>query len=315
MANHHDFLHARSRDGDADVASVADNCRFEERASPERWAVFNDMIERVTGSLGLTDWGEWCAAGILYRDGRSVVPTSHVPDAFLRLNGDAWLADLEENQTLVRVENLGRPLQSSGYSLGDLDGLVDRSRTGDRDAAMAVAEFIEAWNSRRDARPTFAAFYDEVRTEAESVDWPHQLRDRLGLGHHGPGGGISVPVALMTYSAAEVFAAARARAVPAAFAVPTVLDDGLHPYYFPSPREQPFGAALHLDLDHALVLTAEVLHCRIDYAPRHIRRLGRITRSHGLHDDALRQARDRHLGALRDESGRDDFGELFERRS
>ena len=315
MANHHDFLHDHSRDGDTDVASVADNCRFEERASPERWAVFDDMIEQATGSLGLTDWGEWCAAGTLYRDGRSAVPTSGVPDAFLELNDDAWLGGIEENQTLVRVENLGRPLRSSDLSLDDLTRLVDESRTGDSDAAVAVAEFVVAWNSRRDARPTFAAFYDEVRTEAESVDWPHQLRDRLGLGHHGSEGGTSVPVALMTYSAAEVFAAARARAVPTAFAVPTVLDDGMHPYYFPSPREQAFGAALHLDIEHALVLTAEVIHHRIDYAPRHIQSLGRITRPHGLHDDDLRKARDLHLVALRDENGRDDFGELLENRS
>ena len=82
MANHHDFLHDHSRDGDTDVASVADNCRFEERASPERWAVFDDMIEQATESLGLTDWGEWCAAGTLYTDGRTAVPTSDVPDAF-----------------------------------------------------------------------------------------------------------------------------------------------------------------------------------------------------------------------------------------
>ena len=314
MADHRDFLQLHSRHGDANVASVADNCRFEERASTERWAAFDDMIARAAGPTGLTDWGEWCVAGKLYRDGRSAVSTSDVPDAFLETNRGAWLGDLEENQTLVRIEDLGQPLRDFGYTLDDLAELVRRSRAGDTDALMAVTEFVEAWNGRRDARPAYAAFYDEVRTEAESVDWPHELRDRLGVGHHGTEDGPSVPLALMAYSAKEVFAAARARGVPTAFALPTVLDDGMHPYYFPSPKQQPFGAALHLDLDHALVLTAEVIHYRIDYAPPHIRRLGRITRAHGLHNDELRQARDLHLLALQEETGRGDFGEMFEGR-
>lgn len=34
-----EFWHDHSRSRDAEVASVADNCRFEERVSRERWAV------------------------------------------------------------------------------------------------------------------------------------------------------------------------------------------------------------------------------------------------------------------------------------
>ena len=166
MANHQDFLRVHSRNLDVEVASVADNCRFEERAAPERWATLDDVIAQRVGPNGLTEWADWRAAGRQYFDDRFAVPTSEVPDAFLEPNREAWLVDLEENQTLVRVEHLARPLHNADLTLADLDRLLHLDHGGDPDAAMSVREFVEAWNTRRDARPTFAAFYDEVRAEA-----------------------------------------------------------------------------------------------------------------------------------------------------
>ena len=68
---------------------------------------------------------------------------------------------------------------------------------------MTPRIFFDAWNQRRDARSAFAAFYDEVQQEADDADWPHALRDRLGLGHYGRTGGAPLPVALMRYPLAE----------------------------------------------------------------------------------------------------------------
>lgn len=102
------------------------------------------------------------------------------------------------------------------------------------------------------------AFYDEVKQEADDVDWPHALRDRLGLGHYGLVGGAPLAVALMRYPLADVFSAPANQQGSAACAMPTVLDNGMHEFFFPVPREHPYGATVHLSLDSADTLTAEL---------------------------------------------------------
>ena len=151
-----------------------------------------------------------------------------------------------------------------------------------------------------------------MQQEADDEDWPHALRDRLGLGHYG---GAPLPVALMRYPLADVCSAQARQQLSTACALPTVLDDGMHPFFFPVPREHPYGATVHLQPDRADTLAAEIVHCRIDYRREHLYRLGTITRPHGLDDGRLREARDLHLLALQEESGREDFGETFEGRT
>ena len=90
---------------------------------------------------------------------------------------------------------------------------------------------------------------------------------------------------------------------------------GLLRHCFPVPREHPHGATVHLLPGRADTLTAEIVHCRIDYRRGHLCRLGTITRPHRLDDGQLREARDLHLLALQVECGRDDFGEMFEGRT
>ena len=196
-----------------------------------------------------------------------------------------------------------------------LTDLVQRADDGDADAVPAVRSFFEAWNQRRDARPMFATFYDEVQEESDDADWPHALRDRLGLGHYGYAGGSPLPVALMRYSLADVFSAQASHRLSTGCALPTVLDGGMHEFFFPVPGEHPYGATVHLLPGRADTLTAEILHCRIDYQHEHLYRLGTITRPHQLTDDQLRGARDLHLLALQLECGREDFGETFEART
>ena len=118
----------------------------------------------------------------------------------------------------------------------------------------------------------------------------------------------------MRYSMEDVLKA-QPRTVASAVALPTVLDGGMHEFFFPAPRHHPYGATVHLGYDKADTLTAEVLHRRIDYEPHHIYRLGEISRPVQLDDAQLREARDLHLYALRDACGRDDFGEPLEGRT
>ena len=239
-----------------------------------------------------------------------------MPDAFLEINRSAWLDGLSDNQTLVRIEALNRPLQNSDLDLDRLNELLQRVDSGNHDATRAVRSFFDAWNQRRDARPAFAAFYDEVQEESDDDDWPHALRDRLGLGHYGHAEDTPLPVALMRYPLADVYSAQAQQQPSSACALPTVLDGGMHEFFFPVPREHPYGATVHLLPDRADTLTAEIVHCRIDYRREHLYRLGTITRPHQLDDSRqLREARDLHLLALQVECDREDFGEMFEGRT
>ena len=316
MTTYDDFLRACSRSRYTIEVAVADNCRFDERAGDGRWQRFEDLLSELVASRGEVGWQDWTEANRLHLDRYCNVPSTSVPDAFLDINRSAWLDGLSDNQTLVRIETLNRPLHNSGLDLDSLDDLLQRAGRGDGAAARAVQFFFDAWNQRRDARPAFAAFYDEVQQESEDDDWPHALRDRLGLGHYGHAGGAPLPVALMRYSLADVYSAqASQQQRSIACALPTVLDGGMHPFFFPVPREHPYGATVHLLPGRADTLTAEIVHCRIDYRREHLYRLGTVTRPHGLNDGQLREARDLHLLALQEACGREDFGETFEGRT
>jgi hypothetical protein len=208
----------------------------------------------------------------------------------------------------VRLENLTHRLER--FTFETLQNLLNSQQDGDKQASLILAQYIEDWNSTRDGRPMFAAFYDEVQNEANNADWQHQLRDRLGLGdYHATD--APIPVALMRYSLDEVLAVAESRAIPNAFAVPTVFDGGMHKYFFPVPKEHPYGATLHLVPAQADTLTAEILHYRIDYKVEHLWKIAWITRPHQINDKSLCEARDLHLLALQEASERPDFGEFM----
>lgn len=301
------FITRASRSADAVEASVADNCRFDERAGDGRWEAFEALLPEP-GSIALADWNE---AYRLHLERTCKVPRPFVPDTFLEINRAAWLEKLSENQSLVRIEALSRPLQRSALEFRELEKLLQQ---GDDDAMQLVRAFLVGWNQRRDARPAFAAFADEVRAEMDDDDWPHALRDRLGLGHYGATDDAPMPIALMRYSLEDVLAP-RNPATACAVALPTVLDGGMHEFFFPAPCDHAYGATVHLVPSRADTLTAEVVHCRIDYERRHICRVGEISRPAQLDDAQLREARDLHLYALREACGRDDFGEPLEGRT
>ena len=314
MTTYGDFLRRCSRSRDTTEAAVADNCRFDERAGDGRWQRFEDLLSELVADPGAVEWQDWTEADRRHLERCCNVPRPGVPDALLEINRSAWLEVLSDNQTLVRIEALSRPLQDSDLDIDGLNNLLRQADSGDGDATRAVHSFLDAWNQRRDARPAFAAFYDEVQQESDDADWPHALHDRLGLGHYGYAGGAPLPVALMCYSLADVYSAQERQSLSSACALPTVLDGGMHQFFFPVPRERPYGATVHLRPGRADTLTAEIVHCRIDYRREHLCRLGTITRPHRLDDDQLREARDLHLLALQDECGREDFGEALEGR-
>jgi hypothetical protein len=305
------FLNKAALSADVEQAAVADNCRFEERASDQRWAQFEEKLLPV----GPVTWNDWTIRNKQHLQDRVHVLSSRVPDAFLAINRPAWKEDLPEDTVLVRIESLVLPLNKwrKGLDPSNLKikfnallELIKLADSGHYESAMTVAEFFEMWNKARDGRPVFAALHNEVQAECDIDDWPHALRDRLGIGAWSE---KPVPVALMSYPLREVLAVKKAKRLPAACALPTVLDDGMHEFFFPTPASYSIGATLHLNPSNADVLTAEILHCRIEYERRHLLKIGYVSNQHRQNGDELRKARDLHLIALRAASGCHDFGE------
>lgn len=279
---------------DARERSTADNLWFEERLSQSRFATFEAAVNGVASSTDLRNrqsdyWNEF------------VVVDQDIPHTFLRNLEPADLGTLQETQKIVRLESITRPLESSGLTFVQLSNAVR-----DNDAAVINA-FLRAWNDKRDWRPAFAAFEDELLDTLANGDWAQRMRDRLGLAHFdcrtGP-----IQVALMKYSVSEVRNAANIQDGACAITAPTVLDSGPWPFFFPAPRDLSCGRTMPLvavadDRD----LLAEVLHFRISYRREHIVRLGELREPPEAFD--LRVLRNHHLLAVRVASGRDDFGE------
>ena len=181
-----DFLDKEALAADAALAAVADNCRFDERASAARWRRLEEILLRLSGNPGAIGWPAWGDAVKLHLDQYHNVTSLSVPDAFLEINREAWLPAAAPNQDVVRLEVLTRAWNPRVQNPEELGALLRRFDSGkDEDARGAVEMFFVAWNQRRDNRPAFATPYDQVKVETESNDWPHLLRDRLALGHYG----------------------------------------------------------------------------------------------------------------------------------
>ncbi|MBF0614516.1 MAG: hypothetical protein G8237_11965 [Magnetococcales bacterium] len=161
-------------------------------------------------------------------------------------------------------------------------------------------------------RPRFAGFEGALVDDMEHPDWPHRLRDRLGLRHLDPEKERRpIPVVLMRYTVKDLLQAART--VPAAIhpiTMPTVLDHECTAIFCPSPKEAEYGRTIDL-ANHAagrdLSMISEILHLRIDYQPRHIHRVGVLTRA--IPDTPIQDLRAMHILQLQAETGRTDFGQ------
>jgi hypothetical protein len=215
------------------------------------------------------------------------------------------------------MENLSRPLAQQSFDLETLEDLLRRSREPQSGEDQQVARdflmlFCRRWNenARSQDRPSFVAFYGELQEDVEADDWPHRVRNRLGLAHYGPPASRPrIPVALMKYPVHEILDAAGGAP---SFAWPTVLDGPLNSHFFPAPGAGlTFGRTLALEPDpECESLVAELLHRRMDYRPEHLYRVGFVDRPIPPHQrgPAFAELRNAHLFCLRYESGREDFG-------
>lgn len=212
----------RSRPDHASRAK-ADNYAFDEQVSTERQETFEGFCGSMTDPVSLLRrHTDYVSERICEGD---------PPETFLHALKPAASGELDESQPLVRIESLERPMRALGIKFDQLEqALSDNSPE-----SLALADaFVQSWNDSRDNRPMFAAFRDSILTDADSDDWPHLLRDRLGLAHFQAGNGQRIPVAQMVYDVREVMQEAPVDAI--AFTTPTVLDSRPWEYFFPAPK-------------------------------------------------------------------------------
>ena len=225
---------------------------------------------------------------------------------------------IESHQDVVRLESIVAlhkrcpvGFDSPADLAAELRNLVRSRQAGQAstfsdDQRSRLADWLDELNRRRDARPAFAAPYDEVEQLLATPDWATQLRNVLGLTHFAGSAAKPLPVVLCRYNLSRVERAARKARVAAWAAVPTVLEaggaSGPGAAFFPFPKaaagSNPFGFGVTVSLaaDGGLDFKSELLHFRLDYILDDFAMVGEITDE--VTDAQLATARQRHFDLL-----------------
>lgn len=311
----------------AAVRCAAANFRWEHAIAEERATEYNAYIGDVATHK------DWKAEHKSYLGSFVHVPKDlpRSSECFMAVNEQAHLNEQLDNTFLLRLESIGQlfdqPLVSevaNKFWLRFFKYPKDlmKSKLSDSDEALRT-EFVAQWNAQRtQARPLFATFLNNFGGDLAALvktDWPHILRDRLGLTHWPSTTGKPLPVALMCYTVDEVRQArlmVTRKGAVASFTRPTVLDAEMSAAFIPAPL-LPGGESYGYTLDLASTevpeaFTPELLTFPIEYQPKHIKALGFISREHALQkDDVILAARNRHVQGLQRLPGCDSFGEVL----
>ncbi len=279
---------------------------------PDSWAALHDRYFRqrvaVPDSVTFLESSEWTARHTIAEEDW-IIRVERIDGAFSKweqgaATGRTAIQWLSEWTQALNAPPACNPVPST-HSLAGLGALLGRPP---RPAPTpTITELFDYWNAsvRRDHRPSFVAFEAELKDDLAAPDWAGRLCVRLGLGHYFCGSAHIL--ALMRYQIGDVLATCNGQI---GFCAPTALDGGLFEYFHPSPHNCDWGFAAILDAsagDDALV--AELLHRRIDYRPEHLWRVGTVNCT-PVADAELLPLRNAHVGRLRRQSGRNDFGIL-----
>lgn len=310
------------------VRCAAANFRWEKAVFDERADEYNAYVGNVTTH---EDWQRE-HKGYLRSFVQVAKEHPRVSESFMAVNTLAHLKEDLDNTYLLRLESLNSMVDSTllGPAIGEAFWLrffnsqkdLRKARLSD-DGEKLRDEFVDQWNARRtQARPMFAAFLNDFGGDLNAfveTDWPHLLRDRLGLTHWPSTPGKPLPVALICYTLDEVrqarLAATKKEAV-ASFSRPTVLDTEMSAAFLPAPL-LPGGESYGYTLDLAntgvpTAFTPELLTFPIEYQPKHIKALGFISSAHALQTDAaVLDARNRHVQGLQTLPACSGYGEVL----
>ena len=330
-----------SSDAQATMSGVLARCeaanfRWEVGVSGARGQEYESFLELEPSSAHK----DWQAEHKGYVREFVQVPQSHPRSAetFMAVNADAHLLEQMDNAVLIRLESLASVVNQDLLATAIGRYFWDRFYNYPKDLAKEKlsaddealrGQFMDYWHAQRlQARPLFATFLSDFGgnlSELIKQDWPHLLRDRLGLTHWPSDVSAPLPVALMCYSVDEVRQAraeSRRKGAVCSFARPTVLDTEMSAAFVPAPcfeGGESFGHTL--DLAQTQVppsFTPELLTFPLRYQARHLKALGFISRPHalqqadgGLDEAALFAARNRHVQGLQSSPDCADFAEVL----
>jgi hypothetical protein len=237
---------------------------------------------------------------------------------FSSQNQENQLAGLESNQDVVRLESLRALHQrfpgdfdTPADLAAEIRGFIRSEQPGQTgpfsgDQRSRLEAWVDELDERRDARPTFAAPFDEVERFLMAPDWATQVRNVLGLSHFFGLPSKPLEVVLCRYNLTRVERAARKARVTAWAAIPTVLEaggtSGPGAAFFPFPKaaagSNPFGFGITVNLDQngGIDFKAELLHFRLDYTINDFHMVGEITDE--VTEAQLATARQRHFDLL-----------------
>ena len=273
-----------AEDAATNKRAKADNFWFEERVPNRRIKHFE------THAQGKNDLFK---AAIDYFE--IFVKVDGIPSTFDNQINTVDNIDLENDTKLIRMVRLTRGMMEQG--INNLDYL--------RNSKESLKSFFANW--KRDKRPAFVTFFEDVEEELKHDDWADRIRERLGLAHLKEGDSV----ALMCYTVGDVLQGIEeegwtGRVIP--FVAPTVLDMKPSAYFFPSPKELTHGRAMPLYVvKDERNLVREILHLPFKFRAEHVLKLGTIRKV--ANPPSLREMRNSHLLALRVLSSREDFGE------
>ena len=313
-------LALRASDAAASTTGVVARCqaanfRWESAVSDARAIAYSELVEAPATH---EDW-QYEHKQYLSSHVQVAKDLPRSAECFMNVNSQAHLLVPQDNNFLIRLESLdsllSRPLTASlaerfwdRFFNSPKD--LRKDKLSHEDETLR-SEFVEQWKQQRtQARPLFATFLNDFGGSVDALsrqDWPHILRDRLGMTHWPSTPGKAVPVALMCFTVSEVVQArllAGKIGAVAELARPTVLDAEMSAAFIPAPFTPGAGSYGHtLDLANLSIptdFTPELLAFPLDYLPRHIKALGYVVRPHTLHDDAATlAARNRHIQGLR----------------
>jgi hypothetical protein len=326
-------LHSLASDAAATLEGTTARCaaanfRWEQAVSIERADEYNAYAGDVTAHK------EWQGEHKGYLRSFVQVAKDHprASESFMAVSSMAHLKEDLDNTYLLRLESLDRMVNSAllGSAIGENFWLrffnsqkdLRKDKLSGADENLR-SEFVDQWNELREqARPMFATFLNDFGGDLNAfvkTDWPHTLRDRLGLTHWPSMPAKPLPVALLCYTLDEVRQARLAvtkKGAVASFSRPTVLDTEMSAAFVPAPLlvgGESYGYTLDLANTGApAAFTPELLTFPIDYLPKHIKALGFISRAHALQTDtAVLDARNRHVRGLQGLPDCGGYGEVL----
>ena len=320
-----EFLRNAARTAALEESAPAVNFLLEERLPAPREQTF--LTEKPgPAPAGWDVLSLWETFGNHYGD-RVARPLRHALEisTFAAENSGNHL-DIESHQDVVRLESISAlhrrypgNFDKPSDLAAELRGLIQSRQLGhegtfSEDQRSRLTEWLDGsetnlrggLNGKRDARPAFAAPFDEVEQLLAAPDWATQLRNVLGLTHFAGSAAKPLPVVLCRYNLSRVERAARKAKVAAWAAIPTVLEaggaSGPGAAFFPFPKaaagSNPFGFGVTVSLaaDGGLDFKSELLHFRLDYTLDDFAVVGEITDE--VTDAQLATARQRHFDLL-----------------